>query len=67
MPLLRPFEFATTEISGEKYVTMSKIIPMVSCLTNHLDKFVTNDPVIEAVQRKLTAAMSKRFGNAELN
>lgn len=65
--ILRPFEFATSEISGEKYVTMSKIIPMVNTLTTHLLNFKSNDPAIETVRKVLLAAMQKRFGNAELN
>lgn len=29
--LLKPFEYVTREASAENYITISKIIPMVSC------------------------------------
>lgn len=65
--LLKPFEFATTEISGEKYVTMSKIIPMVHCLKNRLENYESNDANILAVRDCLLSAVEKRFGKAEQN
>lgn len=67
--LLKPFEFATTEISSEKYVSISKIIPMVNCLTSHLHKFDTSDSStsIKTVKRTLDTEINKRFGAFEQN
>lgn len=39
IPLLQPFEFVTRESSGQNYVTLSKIVPMINCLTSQLTKF----------------------------
>ncbi|KAL0818783.1 hypothetical protein ABMA28_008110 [Loxostege sticticalis] len=35
--VLKPFEYVTRESSGQKYVTISKIIPMLNCLTTELN------------------------------
>lgn len=32
--VLRPLEMVTTEMSAENYVTISKVLPIVSCLNN---------------------------------
>lgn len=64
--LLKPFEYATTEMSGQQYVTISKIIPMVNCLLVHLKDFDSNiSPAIIAVKTTLDAEMKKRFGLIE--
>lgn len=64
--LLKPFEYATTEISGQQYVTISKIIPMVNCLLVHVKDFDCNvSPSIIAVKKTLDAEMKKRFGQIE--
>ncbi|XP_039282219.1 zinc finger BED domain-containing protein RICESLEEPER 3-like [Nilaparvata lugens] len=66
--ILRPLESATTEISGDKYVTISKIIPMVNMLSSHLENsFGQLDPTTEAVRKVLLSAVQKRFGCAEAN
>lgn len=38
-PLLQPFEFVTRVSSAQNYVTLSKIILMINCLTSQLMKF----------------------------
>lgn len=65
--LLTPYEYATTEISGEKYVTISKIIPMVNCLTSHLNSFEASSSSVKAVKKALESEMTKRFGKIEEN
>ncbi|KAJ8882280.1 hypothetical protein PR048_018768 [Dryococelus australis] len=37
MCLLKPFEYATKELSGEKYVIISKIIPLINCLKTKVE------------------------------
>lgn len=37
--LLRPFEKVTLEISGEKYVVISKIMPLLNCVTIEMDHY----------------------------
>lgn len=39
IPLLQLFAFVTRESSGQNYVTLSKIIPMINCLTSQLTTF----------------------------
>nr|CAD7401170.1 unnamed protein product [Timema cristinae] len=46
---------------------MSKIIPVMNCLTTHLDNLKSNNPANESVRKGLSAAMHKGFGMAELN
>lgn len=65
--LLKPFEFATTDISGEKYITVSKIIPMINCLISQLGKFNATSTSMKAVKQTLETEMAKRFGKAEQN
>lgn len=65
--LLKPFEYATTEMSAEKYVTISKIIPMVNCLTSQLNSFDTSSVAVKAVKKVLESELTKRFGQCELN
>lgn len=35
--LLKPLEFVTKTMSGEKYVTVSQIIPMINCCTKEIE------------------------------
>lgn len=65
--LLKPFEFVTKESSGQNYVTMSKIIPMVSCLTSQVKKFSSSIECVTELQAKLLAECNKRFGLIEFN
>lgn len=67
LQILRPFEAVTTELSAEKYVSASKIIPLarglqklVSC---HLS--TTTNSIIKSLGEKLVAQMATRFGGLE--
>ncbi|CAK1587745.1 unnamed protein product [Parnassius mnemosyne] len=63
--ILRPLEVITKEISGENYVTASKIIPIVSCLTETYNT-MENSTDIGAKTRTLIAdGLKKRFGMVE--
>ena len=48
--LLRPFAFVTKEASAENYITISKVIPFVSCIISELDKFKSTSAVVTEVQ-----------------
>lgn len=64
--ILRPLEVITKEISREGYVTASKIIPIVSCLTETYNTMKTGAMNIGAKTRILIVdALKKRFGNIE--
>lgn len=39
--ILKPLEYVTKELSGEQYVTISKIIPMVNCLKGQINDINT--------------------------
>lgn len=59
--LLKPLEFVTRESSGENYITISKIIPMISCLTKQLAMIVPRFDVICEVKDTLHTELIKRF------
>lgn len=65
--LLKPFEFVTKESSGQNYVTLSKIIPMINCLTSKLQNFSSSIECVTLLQNKLLCDCSKRFGMIEFN
>lgn len=56
---LRPFEIATREMSGEKFTTASKVIPMVKMLHKALQK------VPSTLSTELNKQLRTRFLNAE--
>lgn len=64
--LLHPLEKMTTEICGEKYITVSKVIPMLRCV---LEQYSSNINPTSSIGRKLKAALhtefQKRFGQIE--
>nr|CAI5836618.1 unnamed protein product [Callosobruchus analis] len=67
--ILEPFEQITTEISSEKHVTISKIIPIHYGLVSVLKKFQT-EITVSAAQTlilDLLDSISKRFGRIEFN
>lgn len=64
--LLQPLEFMTKECSGEKYITISKIIPMLFCSIRQISAVNADIPAIETCKALLITEMSKRFGNIEL-
>lgn len=65
--LLQPFEFVTRESSGQNYVTLSKIIPMINCLTSQLTSFSSSIECVTQLKTKLLAECKKRFGLIEFN
>ncbi|XP_046398132.1 zinc finger BED domain-containing protein 4-like [Ischnura elegans] len=63
--LLRPIESTTTETSGSKYITCSKIIPLVHCLESHLDAANPTFEISINLKRKLQEEDHKRFSKIE--
>ena len=39
--ILKPFEFATRQTSAEKYVTLSKTLPTINCITSQIQETKT--------------------------
>lgn len=63
--LLKPLEFVTKESSGDKYVTISKIILMINCLMAQISLLKPSEGVIQDVHDKLEAELTKRFGQIQ--
>lgn len=64
--LLKPFDYITTNLSGESYVTISQIIPMVNCLQSQLRDFTTTSQNVIDTKSMLLKELEKRFGQVEL-
>lgn len=58
--ILRPLEVITKEISREAYVTASKIIPNVSCLTETYDKMKTSSDIGAKTRTLIVDGVKKR-------
>lgn len=65
--LLKPFKTMTVELSGEKFATASKIIPLLNCVQ---EQFLKQNPSCEIginLKEKLGIELKKRFGKVEYN
>ena len=65
--LLKPFESITKELSGENYITISKVIPMISCLMSQLNSFSPKIQSVSELRGSLIKEVDKRFGQIEFN
>lgn len=65
LDLLKPLEFVIKESSGENYITISKIIPMISCLLKQLSQIKPRFYVICETQIILNNELIRRFGKIE--
>lgn len=67
--ILKPFEAVTVEMSAEKQVTLSKIIPIVKGLLSSLErtKMTIWSQVGKNLINSLLASITTRFGNPENN
>lgn len=63
--ILSPIEALTKEVSGEKYVTLSNIIPMIACLTSIYKNTMNDDKLHSDLAKTLKHEIDKRFGSAE--
>ena len=61
--LLKPFENATREISADKYVSISKIIP----LARSLQRLTTGCTSIFPLKQELLSNTARKFANIEMN
>ncbi|XP_015378490.1 PREDICTED: zinc finger BED domain-containing protein 1-like [Diuraphis noxia] len=65
LELLQPLEFVTKESSGENYITISKVIPMISCLLKQLAQIQPRFDVLSDIKDVLHAEIVRRFGLIE--
>ncbi|XP_030750852.1 zinc finger BED domain-containing protein 4-like [Sitophilus oryzae] len=63
--LLHPLEQTTKEMSGQNYVTLSKIIPMIGCLTSQYNKTSCDTEIARNLKTSIIKEFDKRFGYVE--
>lgn len=63
--ILKPLESITRELSGAKYVTVSKVIPIIYCLRKEINSVQTKSPLGEGTKKILLEEISRRFGSIE--
>ena len=65
MKVLNPLEAATREISGEKYVTSSKVIPLVHLLRRKYEKLDITTDLANSLKEAILNEFKKRYGKVE--
>ena len=65
--ILEILEKVTSEISGQKYATMSLVIPIISCINDKLNTVLPTSRIGVELKTALTVEMKKRFEFIELN
>ncbi|KAF2880573.1 hypothetical protein ILUMI_25597 [Ignelater luminosus] len=63
--LIQPFERLTKEISGHNYVTVSKVIPLVSCLRGMLENFSPTFKAAISLKIEIQKEVIQRFDKLE--
>lgn len=63
--LLCPFEKLTKEFSGDSYVTVSKVIPLVSCVREVLENIKPKNEIILQFNKELKKQLARRFDTLE--
>ncbi|KAK9879417.1 hypothetical protein WA026_006485 [Henosepilachna vigintioctopunctata] len=63
--ILRPLEVITKEISGEDYITTSKIVQIVSWLTETYNKMKNLTDIFAKTRTLIIDGLKKRFRNVE--
>ncbi|XP_063931343.1 zinc finger BED domain-containing protein 4-like [Zophobas morio] len=67
LKLLGPFEDATKNISGEKYVSGSLVIPMTNCIKTSLHRINVSNPFAKNLKKELEAQIEKKLDPLETN
>lgn len=65
--ILAPIEAVSKEMCGEKYLTSSKVIPVVNCLLKKLESLSPLTAEALALKATTISELSKRFGAVEQN
>ncbi|XP_025422104.1 zinc finger BED domain-containing protein 1-like [Sipha flava] len=63
--LLQPFEIVTKEVSGQEYITSSKVIPLVHTLENKVGNLEATTEIGQKLQIELKKEIEKRFQKIE--
>lgn len=64
--LLQPLENLTKKISGDTYVTISTILPLVNCVRNATENIVVISLVGKELKMNLCQEIHRRFENLEV-
>ncbi|CAB3251492.1 unnamed protein product [Arctia plantaginis] len=65
LQVLRPIEAATKEVSGDKYCTSSKVIPLIHCLLSRLQPLKVEESFALELQSLILKEIDKRMGVIE--
>lgn len=65
--ILKPFEVATKDISGEKYISGSLVIPLTNCLRTSLEKINLTSLISNRLKVELEKQIEKRLSPMEKN
>jgi len=65
LPILKPFDIMTVELSGEIYPTLSSVIPLVRGLQHTLKSIITNTTAGNALQKIVIDVIGRRLGILE--
>lgn len=63
--ILKPFHQATTELSGESYMTISKVIPIIHCIEGAINNGENVSADVQILRANLLFEMNYRFKNIE--
>ena len=65
--ILQPVEAATRMLSGDKYATLSLVIPMISAMIVKLKKIKVTDDSLKTIKDALIKNITNRFSDTETN
>ena len=65
--VLQPFEWATKTLSGDKYATLSMVIPLMSSILISLREMRCTVAAAEIVRKALIQAVENRFSDMEID
>lgn len=65
--ILQPIEKMTIEFSGEKYTTLSKVIPMLKCSLEIYGNMIVTSSIGITLKNNVLKEMDKRFSKGEGN
>ncbi|XP_050305899.1 zinc finger BED domain-containing protein 4-like [Anthonomus grandis grandis] len=63
--VLKSLEYLTKETMGEQYITISKVIPLLLCLSRNLEAVDLEQEMVKNLKISLQAEIKKRFGKIE--
>lgn len=67
IPILKLFYDVTTELSAEKNVTLSKVIPLVRIMLSSLRSRQSDLPEVQSLIKELERDLERRFATIELS